>query len=238
MRLLETVDVRERLELALELQRERLADAGAPAIQEDVESGVEKQQREYILRRQLDSIRKELGEDEASVVEEYRAKIAEAEMPENVLEQAEREPHGSSAWATRRPRRPSSATTSTGCSRSRGTRAPRSGSTRSTRARCWTPTTRASTTSSDRIVEYIAVAKLRKERGVEDDRRSGAILTLIGPPGTADVDRRVDRPRDRARVRPHVARHPRRGGDPRAPPDVHRRPSGSVSSARCATPGR
>ena len=36
----------------------------------------------------------------------------------------------------------------------------------------------------DRIVEYIAVAKLRKERGVEDDKRSGAILTLIGPPGT------------------------------------------------------
>src|SRR4026209_2152407 len=36
----------------------------------------------------------------------------------------------------------------------------------------------------DRIVEYIAVEKLRKERGVEDDKRSGAILTLIGPPGT------------------------------------------------------
>ena len=90
--LLETVDVRERLELALQLQRERLALMQVRRrIQEDVESGVEKQQREYILRRQLDSIRKELGEDEASVVEEYRAKIAEAEMPENVLEQAERE---------------------------------------------------------------------------------------------------------------------------------------------------
>src|SRR3970282_2239521 len=36
----------------------------------------------------------------------------------------------------------------------------------------------------DRVVEYIAVAKLRKERGVEDDRRSGPLLTLIGPPGT------------------------------------------------------
>ena len=92
VRLLETIDVRERLELALELQRERLALLQVrQRIQEDVESGVEKQQREYILRRQLDSIRKELGEDEASVVEEYRTKIAEAEMPENVLEQAERE---------------------------------------------------------------------------------------------------------------------------------------------------
>src|SRR5215510_1021639 len=36
----------------------------------------------------------------------------------------------------------------------------------------------------DRIVEYIAVAKLRKERGIEADRKAGAILTLIGPPGT------------------------------------------------------
>jgi len=92
VQLLETVDVGERLELALELQRERLALMQVrKRIQDDVESGVEKQQREYILRRQLESIRKELGEDEASVVEEYRTKIAEAEMPESVREQAEKE---------------------------------------------------------------------------------------------------------------------------------------------------
>ena len=36
----------------------------------------------------------------------------------------------------------------------------------------------------DRIVEYIAVRKLREERGIAEDKRSGAILTLIGPPGT------------------------------------------------------
>ena len=36
----------------------------------------------------------------------------------------------------------------------------------------------------DRIVEYLAVRKLRQERGIAEDRRSGAILTLIGPPGT------------------------------------------------------
>jgi ATP-dependent Lon protease len=35
-----------------------------------------------------------------------------------------------------------------------------------------------------RITEYLAVRKLRAERGLGDDRRSGAILTLIGPPGT------------------------------------------------------
>jgi ATP-dependent Lon protease len=36
----------------------------------------------------------------------------------------------------------------------------------------------------ERIVEYIAVRKLREERGIEPDKKSGAILTLIGPPGT------------------------------------------------------
>src|SRR6187397_1659134 len=35
-----------------------------------------------------------------------------------------------------------------------------------------------------RITEYLAVRKLRAERGLTDDRRSGAILTLIGPLGT------------------------------------------------------
>jgi ATP-dependent Lon protease len=90
--LLETLDVRERLELALRIQRERLAEMQVRhRIREDVESGAQKQQREYILRRQLESIRKELGEDDASVVDEYRTKIAEAGMPEAVREQAERE---------------------------------------------------------------------------------------------------------------------------------------------------
>src|SRR6185312_10514534 len=74
--LLETLDVTERLALALRLQRERLAEL---------------QVREWFLRRQMDSIRKELGEDDASVVEEYRTKIAEAGMPDAVREQAEKE---------------------------------------------------------------------------------------------------------------------------------------------------
>jgi ATP-dependent Lon protease len=185
VRLLETIDVRERLELALELQRERLALMQVRRrIQDDVESGVEKQQREYILRRQLESIRKELGEDEGSVVEEYRAKIAEAGMPENVLEQAESE-------LSRLERM--------------GDQSPEASVIRNyldwllavpwskrTEERLDPKHTREVLDADhagledvkDRIVEYIAVAKLRKERGVEDDRRSGAILTLIGPPGT------------------------------------------------------
>ncbi len=185
MQLLETVDVRERLELALELQRERLALMQVRRrIQEDVETNVEKQQREYILRRQLESIRKELGEDEGSVMEEYRTKIAEAEMPENVLEQAESE-------LSRLERM--------------GEQSPEASVIRNyldwllavpwskrSEERLDPQHTREVLDADhaglddvkDRIVEYIAVAKLRKERGVEDDRRSGAILTLIGPPGT------------------------------------------------------
>src|SRR5688572_4940631 len=92
VRVLEAIDVEERLELAIELQRERLAEMQVRRrIRDDVEEGAAKQQREYILRRQMESIRKELGEDDASVVDEYRTKIAEADLPEAVREQAERE---------------------------------------------------------------------------------------------------------------------------------------------------
>jgi len=91
-RLLETLDVVERLTYALELQRESLAEAQVRRrIRDDVESGANKQQREYFLRKQMESIRKELGDDDASVVEEYRQKIAEAGMPDDVREQAEKE---------------------------------------------------------------------------------------------------------------------------------------------------
>jgi ATP-dependent Lon protease len=183
--LLETVDVRERLELALELQRERLALMQIrQRIHDDVESGVEKQQREYILRRQMESIRKELGEDEGSVVEEYRQKFADANMPEKILEQAERElsrlermgdqsPEASVIrnyldwilavpWGKRSEERLDPIYTREVLDRDHA----------------------GLDDVKDRIVEYIAVAKLRKERGIEDDKRSGAILTLIGPPGT------------------------------------------------------
>ena len=86
------VDVTERLELAVALQRERLAELQVrKRIREDVESGADKQQREYLLRKQMESIQRELGEDAASVVEEYRTKIDEAGMPEDVREQAENE---------------------------------------------------------------------------------------------------------------------------------------------------
>src|SRR5438477_2503837 len=90
--LLEKVDIVERLQFALELQRERLAEYQVRhRIREDVENGAQKQQREYVLRKQMESIRKELGEDDGSAADDYRTKIAEADMPDDVREQAERE---------------------------------------------------------------------------------------------------------------------------------------------------
>jgi ATP-dependent Lon protease len=183
--LLEAVDVQERLERALELQRERLALMQVrKRIQEDVESGVEKQQREYILRRQMESIRKELGDDDASVVEEYRQKIAEAGMPDDVREQAEKELGRFERMGEQTPE----ATVIRNyldwllavpwAKRSEERLDPK-------HTREILDADHAGLDDvKERIVEYIAVAKLRKERGIEADRKAGAILTLIGPPGT------------------------------------------------------
>jgi ATP-dependent Lon protease len=185
VQLLQTLDVTERLELALRFQRERLAELQVrKRIREDVESGAEKQQREYFLRKQMDSIRKELGEDDASIVEEYRTKIEEAEMPEAVREQAEKE--------LGRLERMGEQTAESSVirtyldwliavpwnKRSDERLDPE-------HAREVLDADHAGLDDvKDRIVEYIAVKKLRLERGINEDKRSGAILTLIGPPGT------------------------------------------------------
>jgi len=184
-RLLETIDVTERLQLALELQRERLAELQVRRrINDDVESGAQKQQREYFLRKQMESIRKELDEDDASVVDEYRRQIDETQMPEAVREQAERElgrlermgDGGESSmirtyldtligvpWGDRSEERLDPV-----------------------HAREVLDADHAGLEDvKDRITEYIAVRRLRKERGFADESRgAGAILTLIGPPGT------------------------------------------------------
>src|SRR5882672_6568606 len=92
LQLLETFDIVERLALALQVQRERLAELQVrKRIRDDVEDGAQKQQREYFLRRQMDAIRKELGENDGSIADEYRRKISGAGMPDAVRQQAERE---------------------------------------------------------------------------------------------------------------------------------------------------
>ncbi|MBU6338193.1 MAG: LON peptidase substrate-binding domain-containing protein, partial [Acidobacteria bacterium] len=92
VKVLEALDVTERLELVIGLQRERLAELQVRRkIREDVEEGAAKQQREYVLRQQMESIRRELGEDEGSAADDLRRQVEESAMPENVREQAERE---------------------------------------------------------------------------------------------------------------------------------------------------
>ena len=90
---LETLDVEARLELVTGWAKDTLAEIELKdKIRTDVSEGMEKRQREFLLREQMSAIRKELGEDgEEDVVEDYRAKIAEAGMPDDVLAQAEKE---------------------------------------------------------------------------------------------------------------------------------------------------
>ncbi len=183
--LLQTLDVTERLELAIKLQRERLSEMQLrKRIRDDVREGADKQQREYFLRKQMESIRKELNEDDASLAEEYRTKIEAAEMPEAVHEQALRElsrlermgeQSGESSmirtyldwliavpWSKRSDERLDPVA-----------------------AREVLDADHAGLEDvKDRITEYLAVRKLRTDRGIEADPKSGAILTLVGPPGT------------------------------------------------------
>src|SRR5258705_2718245 len=186
VQLLEELDVTSRLALALEFQRERLTQLQVRRkIRDDVDSGAQKQQREYFLRKQMESIRRELGEDDASAVDEYRTKIEKAGVPDHGREQAEGEldrlermGEGGSGesqmirtyldwmvsvpWGERSEDKLDPV----------GTREVLDGDHAGLED------------VKDRIVEYVAVKKLRQERNVAADKRSGAILTLIGPPGT------------------------------------------------------
>src|SRR5437764_461521 len=185
LQLLEALDVVERLKLALQFQRERFAELQVrKRIHDDVEDGAQKQQREYLLRRQMDAIRKELGENEGSVADEYRQKIAAAEMPDAVRQQAERE--------LARFERMGDSNAESSMIRTYldwllampwGKRS----------AERLDPAHARAVLDADheglddvkrRITEYLAVRKLRTDRGMTENRRSGVILTLIGPPGT------------------------------------------------------
>jgi ATP-dependent Lon protease len=187
---LETLDVEARLRLVLGWARDTLADlALREKIKTDVEEGMEKTQREFLLRRQLDAIRKELGQisgdgDDADP-DDYRAKLEARELPEHVRKAVERE--------VDKLERTSDQSPETGW------------------IRTWLDTvlevpwgvesedrldiaeaSRILEADHDgledvkeRILEHLAVRKLQAERGLTpvDGRGSGAILTLVGPPG-------------------------------------------------------
>ena len=188
VQLLETVDVTERLELVLGWAREALAEMTLKQrVQHEVDEGLERSQREYLLRQQLAAIRKELGEDD-DIVAEYRERIAAAGLPEAVREAAEKEvsrlermgeqnpEHGwVRTWLDTILELPWNV---------------RSEETRDLdRAREVLDADHTGLSDpKERILEYLAVRKLRAERGLDEadgpgGRRGGAILALVGPPG-------------------------------------------------------
>jgi ATP-dependent Lon protease len=184
---LETLDVEARLELVTAWAKDTLADIELKdKIRTDVSEGMEKRQREFLLREQMSAIRKELGEDgEEDVVETYRAKIAESGMPDDVLAQAEKE--------IGRLERTSEQSPEYGWIRTYldwlldlpwSTRT--DDNLEITEARAVLDADHEGLEDvKDRILEYLAVRKLRAERGLGEatGRGSGAILTLVGPPG-------------------------------------------------------
>jgi ATP-dependent Lon protease len=184
---LETLDVERRLELVLEWAKDTLAEVQVKEkIRDEVSDSLEQRQREAILREQMAAIRKELGEDGSEdVIETLRAKIAEAGMPEGVREQAERE--------LGRLERTSEQSPEYGWIRTYldwMTELPWNVRTEDNldiadARRILDEDHEGLGDVKDRIVEYLAVRKLRAERGLSETggRGSGAILTLIGPPG-------------------------------------------------------
>jgi ATP-dependent Lon protease len=184
--LLETVEVDQRLAKLIEWGRAHLAELDvAERIRSDVHDGMEKSQREFLLRQQLAAIRKELGEGEPDGADDYRTRVEGADLPEKVVEAALRE--------VGRLERASDQSPEAGW------------------IRTWLDTVleipwnirtedNDDVTAArevldadhegledvkDRMVEYLAVRSRRQARGlaVVGGRGSGAVLALVGPPG-------------------------------------------------------
>lgn len=184
--LLETPDVGERLQLLIDWTSEHIAETEvSDKIADDVRNGMEKQQKEFLLRQQLAAIRKELGEDEPDGADDYRGRVESADLPDNVREAALRE---------------------VGKLERASDQSPESGWIRTWLDTVldlpWNTKTEDSTDIKgareildadhhglddvkDRIVEYLAVRARRAQRGMQvvGGRGSGAVMVLAGPPG-------------------------------------------------------
>jgi ATP-dependent Lon protease len=187
--LLETTDPVARLKLAEQWLSEHMAEQDvAESIAKDVQDGVDRQQREFLLRRQLEAVRKELAElngDAADEGEDYRARVEAADLPSTVREAALKE--------VDKLERSSDASPEGGWIRTwLDTVLDLPWNTRTedaydiAGARAVLDADHAGLTDvKDRITEYLAVRKRRRERGlgVVGGRRGGAVLALVGPPG-------------------------------------------------------
>ncbi|HEX4776304.1 MAG TPA: endopeptidase La [Acidimicrobiia bacterium] len=185
---LETIDVEERLEKVVAWARDALGELElAEKIRSDVSEGMEKTQREYLLRQQLAAIKKELGEggDDGDVVEEYRRRIAESQMPDAAREAATREVDRLERMSEQSPEHGWVRTwLDTVVDLPWGTFSDENLDVRDARAVLDADHTGLDDVK-ERIVEYLAVRKLRADRGLTDEggRGNGLILSLVGPPG-------------------------------------------------------
>ncbi|MER5421673.1 endopeptidase La [Streptosporangium roseum] len=188
--ILETADPADRLSLLVEWAREHLAELDvAETIRKDVQEGMEKQQREFLLRQQLAAVRKELSElngtSPETEEEDYRARVEAADLPEKVREAALKE--------VDKLERTSDQSPETGWIRTWldtvldipwNERTEDSYDITAARAVLDADHTGLDDVK-DRIIEYLAVRGRRAEKGlgVVGGRRSGAVLALAGPPG-------------------------------------------------------
>jgi len=183
--LLETLDIRERLGKLMSWMGEVLADL---TLREKVRTSaterIDKSQRDYMLRQQLEAIKKELGEDD-DVSSEYRMKLADADLPEQAREEVEREIDRLERMSEQSPEH---SWIRTWLDTMFDVPWGETSEDHLDLDEAWAVLDADHTGLADvkeRIVEHLAVRKLRKERGLEDagNLREGAILLLVGPPG-------------------------------------------------------
>jgi len=186
LEILEMTDLEDRLTTLIKWTKAILADASLKEkIRSEVAEGMEKTQREFLLRQQMEAIKKQLNEGQTDVVSTYRERIAKAGMPENVLTEVNRE--------LDRLERTSEQNPEYGWIRTYldwmldipwNVRSEDNYDLAKARQILDEDHTGLGDVK-DRIIEFLAVRKLRQERGLEvlSGRGSGAIITLVGPPG-------------------------------------------------------
>jgi ATP-dependent Lon protease len=184
--LLETPDVAERLTVLIEWTKEHIAETEVnDKIADDVRDGMEKSQREFLLRQQLNAIRKELGEDEPDGAQDYRSRVEEAELPDDVRKAALREVGKLERGSDQSPEAGYLRTwLDTILDLPWGTRTTDSTDIDAARE-ILDADHHGLDDVKDRMVEYLAVRARRASRGLEivGGRGSGAVLALVGPPG-------------------------------------------------------
>ena len=186
---LETLDVEERLRLVLGWAKDTLADVTLrERIKTDVEEGMEKTQREFLLRRQLEAIRKELGElgdDEAGGPDGYRSRLTERNLPAGVRQAVEREVDKLERTSEQSPEHGWIRTWLDTVLELPWGEESEDRLDVAEAARILNEDHDGLDDVKERILEHLAVRKLKAERGLAsvDGRGAGAILALVGPPG-------------------------------------------------------